>query len=240
MVNFKLLEVKGDYDFGSKSSEYKANVGIGRAELKLKHNLKSNCAKFELEGPLWEVGYDHKGKNLHAKKKWALTKNLLFIVRQDFPKLNFGVFPSPELQLEHVMKKLGTVSKMKHELKYDMFYKKSVLEQEICFAKYLKYKGAINSAAKWKGAAASLKADYGKPWLNELELKASPSKPMVFSYKIKPMKGLKFKMVTDSKSRQVSGEVEAEFESDGMKVELKQFVSAKGWSQPLLQIGFKF
>lgn len=45
------------------------------------------------------------------------------------------------------MKKLGTVSKMKHELKYDMFYKKSVLEQEICFAKYYKYKGAINSAA---------------------------------------------------------------------------------------------
>ena len=30
-------------------------------QLKLKHNLKSNCAKFELEGPLWEVGYDHKG-----------------------------------------------------------------------------------------------------------------------------------------------------------------------------------
>ena len=33
MVNFKLLEVKGDYDFGSKSSEYKANVGLGRAEV---------------------------------------------------------------------------------------------------------------------------------------------------------------------------------------------------------------
>ena len=98
----------------------------------------------------------------------------MFIVRQDFPKLNFGVFPSPELQLEHVVrvtkqcrdgftmvvslivsrglncsqvKKLGTVSKMKHELKYDMFYKKSVLEQEICFAKFYKYKAAINSAA---------------------------------------------------------------------------------------------
>lgn len=93
---------------------------------------------------------------------------------------------------------------------------------------------------QWKGAAASLKADYGKPYLNELELKASPSKPMVFSYKIKPMRGMKLKMVTDSKSRQVSAEVEAEFESDGMKVELKQFISAKGWSQPLLQIGFKF
>lgn len=93
---------------------------------------------------------------------------------------------------------------------------------------------------KWKGAAASIKAEYGKPYLNELEVKASPSKPMIFSYKIKPMKGLKFKLVTDTKSRQVSSEAEVEFESDGMKVELKQFFSAKGWSQPLLQIGFKF
>lgn len=167
------------------------------------------------------------------------------------------------------VKKLGTVSKMKHELKYDMFYKKSVIEQEICFAKYYKYKAAINSVGvrylrfpiaphrmhhiwylwltvlsalmqKWKGAAASIKAEYGKPFLNELEVKASPSKPMVLSYKIKPMKGLKFKLVTDTKTKQVSSEAEVEFESDGMKVELKQFFSAKGWSQPLLQIGFKF
>lgn len=43
------------------------------------------------------------------------------------------------------VKKLGTISKMKHELKYDMFYKRSVIEQEICFAKYYKYKAAINS-----------------------------------------------------------------------------------------------
>lgn len=33
MVNFKLLEVKGEYDFGSKSSEYKANIGLGKAEV---------------------------------------------------------------------------------------------------------------------------------------------------------------------------------------------------------------
>lgn len=93
---------------------------------------------------------------------------------------------------------------------------------------------------KWKGATASLKAEYGKPYLNELEFKASPSKPVSFSYKIKPMKGLKFKMMTDSASRKVAGEAEIEFESDGMKVELKQFVSSKGWAQPVLQIGFKF
>lgn len=33
MVNFKLLEVKGEYDFGSKSSEYKANIGLGKSEV---------------------------------------------------------------------------------------------------------------------------------------------------------------------------------------------------------------
>lgn len=40
MVNFKLLEVKGDYDFGSKSSEYKANVGVGNAEVLMQPLLR--------------------------------------------------------------------------------------------------------------------------------------------------------------------------------------------------------
>ena len=35
-------------------------------QLKLKHNLKSNCPKFELEGPMWEVGYCHKSAFLYC------------------------------------------------------------------------------------------------------------------------------------------------------------------------------
>jgi hypothetical protein len=37
----------------------------------------------------------------HFKKKFLLTKNLLLVLRQDLPKMNFGVVPSPEIQLEH-------------------------------------------------------------------------------------------------------------------------------------------
>lgn len=85
-----------------------------------------------------------------------------------------------------------------------------------------------------------MKAEYKLPYANELEMKLSPSKPAVLMYKIVPMRGLKLKMVTDTKSKKVSAEVEAEFISEGMKVELKQFVSAKGWTQPLLGISYKF
>jgi hypothetical protein len=93
---------------------------------------------------------------------------------------------------------------------------------------------------EWKGAVLSLKAEPKRRFANEMEIKLCPSKPALFMYKIVPIKGLKLKMVTDSASKRISGEVEAEFLSDGMKVELKQWVSAKGWSQPLLSIGYKF
>lgn len=92
----------------------------------------------------------------------------------------------------------------------------------------------------WSGAVMSLKAEPKLPYGHEMEMKVCPSKPAVLQYKIAPMRGLKLKLVTDTKSKKVSGEVEAEFLSEGMKVELKQFVSAKGWSQPLLGISYKF
>lgn len=92
----------------------------------------------------------------------------------------------------------------------------------------------------WKGAGVAIKAEYTLPYANELEMKLSPTKPAVFMYKIVPMRGLKLKLLTDSKSKKVSAEVEAEFMSEGMKVELKQWVSSKGWTQPLLGISYKF
>ena len=44
------------------------------------------------------------GRLGHFKKKFQLTKNLLLVLRQDLPKMNFGVVPSPEIQLEHVVR----------------------------------------------------------------------------------------------------------------------------------------
>ena len=37
------------------------DMGDGRVQLKLKHDVLSNMGQFELEGPMWEVGYKHAG-----------------------------------------------------------------------------------------------------------------------------------------------------------------------------------
>lgn len=68
-----------------------------------KHRLNA-CLK------LIGKGAPSAGRLAHFKKKFQLTKNLLLCLRQDLPKMNFGVIPSPEIQLEHVVRNLHAVS----------------------------------------------------------------------------------------------------------------------------------
>jgi hypothetical protein len=46
----------------------------------------------------WRAATD---KNMHVKKKWKVSRNAKFVMRQDVPSMNWALLPSPELQLEH-------------------------------------------------------------------------------------------------------------------------------------------
>jgi hypothetical protein len=46
---------------------------------------------------------------VHFKKKWRVSRNGLFIMRQDVAEGNWASVPSPELQLEHEVR-----AKMQH------------------------------------------------------------------------------------------------------------------------------
>eukprot|EP01025_Chloroclados_australasicus_P068226 TRINITY_DN9466_c0_g3_i2.p1 TRINITY_DN9466_c0_g3~~TRINITY_DN9466_c0_g3_i2.p1 ORF type:complete len:315 (+),score=33.42 TRINITY_DN9466_c0_g3_i2:146-1090(+) len=240
MVSFSLQNLSADFDFGVKNSEYKTKFLLGNAKGVLSHNLASNCAAFELEGKGWEVGYKHKGKTLHGKKKWRVSKNALFIVRQDVPDLKFAVIPSPKLQLEHEVKNVVGLDANKLELKYDTFWKRAEVEEEAKFASNFKVKGSIDNKTKLYGGKLQLKAEFANPWFSEMSVSTCKAVPVELEYRIKPLKGFKVKAKAAPFDKRVSADFEYQFSKEGLKMEVQNKYSKAGWAAPTMQVAFTF